>query len=150
MPSVKLIAASSAPQCILQGEKQNKQKGQKGPFLPFLPLLPLLLPLLLETVGHAFVKDRPARTTLQNCWSLGIARRPNPLIIINIRVSAPYPILNNREGCMRFRRKGKVKRLANQSFNYSAFAMATLIPTAGLLFPNLLKFLMRGEDLLSL
>ncbi|MGH9935436.1 MAG: hypothetical protein ACREAM_04265 [Blastocatellia bacterium] len=50
---------------------------------------------------------------------------------------------------MRFRKKSKVKRLANKSFNYAAFATATFIPTVWLLSANLLQYLLREEELLS-
>jgi hypothetical protein len=51
---------------------------------------------------------------------------------------------------MRFRRRGEVKQLANKSINYSAFVVATLIPTAWLLSANLLQFVLVGHVLLSL
>jgi len=50
---------------------------------------------------------------------------------------------------MRFRKKGKVKRLVNKSFNYSTFVIAILVPTTWILFANLLQFFIRGEELLS-
>src|SRR5262245_24638793 len=42
----------------------------------------------------------------------------------------------------RFRKGGEVKQLANKSINYSAFVIATLIPTAWLLSANLLRFVL--------
>ena len=48
-----------------------------------------------------------------------------------------------------FRNGGEIKQLANQSINYSAFAIATLIPTAWLLSANLLQFVLIGDLLLS-
>src|SRR5215475_7712892 len=50
---------------------------------------------------------------------------------------------------MRFRKGGEVKQLANKSINYSAFVIATLIPTAWLLSANLLHFVLSGQLLLS-
>ena len=47
-----------------------------------------------------------------------------------------------------FKKKRKAKRLANQSFNYSAFFIASFIPTAWVLLANLLQFMMKGEELL--
>ena len=44
-----------------------------------------------------------------------------------------------------FRMGGEAKQLANQSINYSAFVIATLIPTAWLLSANLLRFVLSGE-----
>jgi hypothetical protein len=44
-----------------------------------------------------------------------------------------------------FRNGGEIKQLANQSINYSAFAIATLIPTAWLLSANLLRFVLSGD-----
>src|SRR5215813_13982820 len=49
---------------------------------------------------------------------------------------------------LRSKKKRKAKRLANQSFNYSAFLMASFIPTAWVLIADLIQFLMRGEVLL--
>ena len=49
---------------------------------------------------------------------------------------------------MRFRKRGDVKQLANRSVNYSAFVMASLIPTVWLLFANLAAFISRDEELL--
>ncbi|HKX32596.1 MAG TPA: hypothetical protein VJ302_33230 [Blastocatellia bacterium] len=49
---------------------------------------------------------------------------------------------------MGFRKKGKVKQLANQSFNYSALVKAILIPTLWMLLANLLFHFMRDETLL--
>jgi len=46
---------------------------------------------------------------------------------------------------MQFRMGGEAKQLANQSINYSAFVIATLIPTAWLLSANLLRFVLSGE-----
>ena len=46
---------------------------------------------------------------------------------------------------MRFRKGGEVKQLANQSINYTAFVIATLIPTAWLLSANLLRFVLSGD-----
>jgi hypothetical protein len=43
------------------------------------------------------------------------------------------------------RKRGEVKQLANMSINYSAFVIATLIPTAWLLSANLLQFVLSGE-----
>ena len=50
---------------------------------------------------------------------------------------------------MGFKKKVSVKRLANKSVNRSAFVMATLIPTSGLFFANLLQFVLRDQDLFS-
>jgi len=50
---------------------------------------------------------------------------------------------------MRFRKGGEVKQLANKSINYSAFVLATLIPTAWLLSANLLQFALSGQPFLS-
>ncbi len=52
--------------------------------------------------------------------------------------------------CMLSRRTGKVKQLANKSYNHTVFLMATFIPTVWMLFANLLQFLLKGEVLLSL
>ena len=49
----------------------------------------------------------------------------------------------------RFRKGGEVKQLANKSINYSAFVIATLIPTAWLLSANLLQFALSGQLFLS-
>src|SRR5262245_33200867 len=49
---------------------------------------------------------------------------------------------------VRYKKKRKAKRLASQSFNYSAFVMASFIPTAWVLLANLIQFLMSGEVLL--
>ncbi|HKQ77657.1 MAG TPA: hypothetical protein VJ810_28435 [Blastocatellia bacterium] len=46
---------------------------------------------------------------------------------------------------VRYKKKRKAKRLANQSFNYSAFLMASFIPTAWVLVANSIQYLMRGE-----
>jgi len=51
---------------------------------------------------------------------------------------------------MRLKKVGKVKQLANRSFNHSAFVMATLVPTAWMLFANLLQVLLRNAELLNL
>ncbi len=51
---------------------------------------------------------------------------------------------------MRFRKRVKVRRLANKSLNRSAFVMITLVPTGWMLSASLLYFFMRGEELLSL
>jgi hypothetical protein len=48
-----------------------------------------------------------------------------------------------------FRKGGEVKQLANQSINYTAFVIATLIPTAWLLSANLLRFVLSGDLYLS-
>ena len=45
----------------------------------------------------------------------------------------------------RFRNGGEVKQLANQSINYSAFVIATLIPTALFLSADLLRFVLSGD-----
>src|SRR5262245_60799276 len=50
---------------------------------------------------------------------------------------------------VRFRKGGEVKQLANKSINYSAFVIATLIPTARLLSANLLQFVLSGQLFLS-
>ena len=50
---------------------------------------------------------------------------------------------------MRLRKGGEVKQLANKSINYSAFVIATLIPTAWLLSANLLQFMLSGQLFLS-
>jgi hypothetical protein len=49
------------------------------------------------------------------------------------------------ESRMQFRKGGEVKQLANQSINYSAFAIAILIPTAWLLSANLLRLVLSGD-----
>jgi hypothetical protein len=49
------------------------------------------------------------------------------------------------EGWARYRQGGEVKQLANQSINYSAFVIATIIPTAWLLSANLLRFVLSGD-----
>ncbi len=49
---------------------------------------------------------------------------------------------------MRFRKKGNVKQLASKSINYSAFLLATLIPTIWLLFAHLWQSAWRDEELL--
>jgi len=46
----------------------------------------------------------------------------------------------------RLKKKRKATRLPNLSFNYSAFLMASFIPTAWALLANLLQYLMRGDD----
>jgi hypothetical protein len=53
------------------------------------------------------------------------------------------------ESRMRLRKGGEVKQLANKSINYSAFIIATLIPTAWLLSANLLQFILSGQLFLS-
>lgn len=45
----------------------------------------------------------------------------------------------------RLRKRGEVKQLANMSINYSAFVIATIIPTAWLLSANLLQFVLSGQ-----
>src|SRR5262245_28182697 len=50
---------------------------------------------------------------------------------------------------MRYRKGGEVKQLANKSINFSAFVIATLIPTAWLLSANLLNFVLSGQLFLS-
>jgi hypothetical protein len=50
---------------------------------------------------------------------------------------------------MRFGKGGEVKQLANKSINYSAFVIATLIPTAWLLSANLLQFALSGQMVFS-
>jgi hypothetical protein len=49
---------------------------------------------------------------------------------------------------MGFRKRDDVKQLAKKSVNYSAFVVATLIPTAWLLLANLFHFLLRDQGLL--
>ncbi len=49
---------------------------------------------------------------------------------------------------LRYKKKLKAKRLANQSFKYSAFLIASFIPTAWVLLANFIQFLMKGEVLL--
>src|SRR5262245_24163310 len=44
-----------------------------------------------------------------------------------------------------FRKRGEVKQLANQSINYRAFVIATLIPTAWLAGANLMRFMFGAE-----
>jgi hypothetical protein len=44
-----------------------------------------------------------------------------------------------------FRKRGEVKQLANQSINYRAFVIATLIPTAWLAGANLMRFMSGAE-----
>lgn len=44
------------------------------------------------------------------------------------------------------KKRGNLKQLANKSINYSAFLTATLIPTAWLLFANLVSFTLRNEN----
>src|SRR5262249_22455825 len=44
---------------------------------------------------------------------------------------------------------GEVKQLANKSINYSAFVIAILIPTAGLLAANLLEFMLNDQMVFS-
>lgn len=46
-----------------------------------------------------------------------------------------------------YKKKRKAKRLANQSFNYTAFLMASFIAMAWVLIADLIQFLMRGEIL---
>src|SRR5262245_21875429 len=53
------------------------------------------------------------------------------------------------ESRVQFRIGGEVKQLANKSINYSAFVIATLIPTAWLLSANLLQFILSGQLFLS-
>ena len=53
------------------------------------------------------------------------------------------------ESRMQLRKGGEVKQLANKSINYSAFVIATLIPTAWLLSANLLQFILSGQLFLS-
>jgi len=48
-----------------------------------------------------------------------------------------------------FRKGGDVKQLANTSINYSAFVIATLIPTAWLLSANLLQYVLSDNLFLS-
>ena len=50
---------------------------------------------------------------------------------------------------IRIRIVGEVRQLANQSINYSAFVIATIIPTAWLLSANLLRFVLSGALFLS-
>jgi hypothetical protein len=50
---------------------------------------------------------------------------------------------------IRLKKVGEVKQLANQSINYSAFAIATLVPTAWLLSANVLQFVLSGQMVLS-
>jgi hypothetical protein len=62
---------------------------------------------------------------------------------------APIDEGDRPERHLRVRKGGEVKQLANQSINYSAFVIATLIPTAWLLSANLLQFVLRGQLFLS-
>jgi len=50
---------------------------------------------------------------------------------------------------MGFRKRDKVKRLANKSFNHSAFVVATLIPATWLVSAILLQYFLRGGELVS-
>src|SRR5262249_40344224 len=54
------------------------------------------------------------------------------------------------KGRKQLRKKGEVKQLANKSVNHSAFVIAILIPTAWLLFANLLQLLLKDQELFSL
>jgi len=54
-------------------------------------------------------------------------------------------LMFREDDSVRYKKKRKAKRLANQSFNYSAFLMASFIPTAWVLVANSLQYLMRGE-----
>jgi hypothetical protein len=53
------------------------------------------------------------------------------------------------EAPIRLKKGGEVKQLANKSINYSAFAIATLIPTAWLLSANVLQFVLSGQMVFS-
>src|SRR5215470_5528076 len=57
----------------------------------------------------------------------------------------PLDKSDHPERRMRYKKGGEVKQLANKSINYSAFVIATLIPTAWLLSANLLQFVLRGQ-----
>src|SRR5262245_139405 len=48
-----------------------------------------------------------------------------------------------------FRKGSEVKQLANRSINYSAFVIATLIPTAWVVSANLLQFALTDQLFLS-
>ena len=50
---------------------------------------------------------------------------------------------------IRFKNVGEVKQLANTSINYSAFVIATAIPTGWLLCANLLQLILSGQIVLS-
>jgi hypothetical protein len=53
------------------------------------------------------------------------------------------------EARLQFKKGVEVKQLANKSINYSAFGIATLIPTAWLISANLLQFVLSGQLVLS-
>src|SRR5262245_45710502 len=65
------------------------------------------------------------------------------------REGEPIDEGDRAERRMRFRNGGEVKQLANQSINYSAFVIATVIPTAWFLSADLLRFVLSGEISLS-
>lgn len=88
---------------------------------------------------RGFVEDK-AKTTVA------------PVIAITTRASKrarpesePIDEDDRPDRGMRFRKGGEVKQLANQSINYSAFVIATLIPAALLLSANLLRFALSGD-----
>jgi hypothetical protein len=62
---------------------------------------------------------------------------------------APIAESDRPERYLRIRKGGEVKQLANQSINYSAFVIATLIPTAWLLSANLLQFALTDQLFMS-
>lgn len=80
--------------------------------------------------------------------------RPNGLSVVAVaprntartRPKRRPPVEDERpEIRPRLNKVGEVKQLANKSINYSAFGIATLIPTAWLLSTNLLQFVLSGK-----
>jgi len=92
---------------------------------------------------RGFVEDKPR---LANVPVVAVAPR-NTSIAVPER--GPMDEDDQPERLTRFKKIAGVKQLANKSINYSAFGIATLIPTAWLLSANLLQFILSGELFLS-
>lgn len=92
---------------------------------------------------RGLVKDK-ARTTVVPIATIATRNRNRA------RPEGGYTDEGDRlERRIRFRKGGEVKQLANQSINYSAFVIATLIPTAWLVAANLLRFVLSDQLFLS-
>src|SRR5215510_15597279 len=92
---------------------------------------------------RGFVEDRARRTDV-------------PVVVVAPRNTGrprlergPMNEGDRPERRTRFRKGGDVKQLANTSINYSAFVIATLIPTAWLLSANLLQYVLSDNLFLS-
>jgi hypothetical protein len=103
--------------------------------------------ILAERIG--FVEDKarpvdlPVTVISPRNTSRGRPKRQSP------PERQPLDEGDRPERRMRFNKGGEVKQLANKSINYSAFVIATIIPTAWLLSSNLLQFMLSGQLILS-